>query len=33
LKLRNVLLETRKTNIVVARDRLKGMLVEYPRTL
>lgn len=33
LKLRNVLLETRKANIVVARDRLKGMLVEYPRTL
>jgi RNA polymerase sigma-70 factor, ECF subfamily len=33
LKLRNVLLATRKANIVVARDRLKGMLVEYPRTL
>lgn len=33
LKLRNVLLETRKSNIIVARDRLKGMLVDYPRTL
>jgi RNA polymerase sigma-70 factor, ECF subfamily len=33
LKLRNVLLETKKASIVAARDHLKGMLVEYPRTL
>jgi RNA polymerase sigma-70 factor, ECF subfamily len=30
LKLRNVLLETKKASIVAARDHLKGMLVEYP---